>query len=98
MSVKSANQMWKESGTTLTFKAWIEREKQKYSNFEGQQIIINKELNDSIQNVINKSVPSSVSTADDNKTFGIPNVVFVVGGLLIVAAITYKILKNRESK
>ncbi len=98
MSVKSANQMWKESGTTLTFKAWIEREKQKYSNFEGQQIIINKELNDSIQNVINKSVPSSAPTADDSKTFGIPNVVFVVGGLLIVAAITYKILKNRESK
>lgn len=26
---KSANQLWKESNTTLTFKTWIEREKEK---------------------------------------------------------------------
>jgi len=26
---KSANQLWKESNTTLTFKTWLEREKEK---------------------------------------------------------------------
>ena len=28
----SANKLWKESGTTLSFKEWIEREKSKYSS------------------------------------------------------------------
>ena len=27
--VRSANQLWKESNTSLTFKDWIDREKQK---------------------------------------------------------------------
>jgi len=26
---KSANQLWKESNTTLTFKTWLERERKK---------------------------------------------------------------------
>ena len=33
---KSANQLWKESGTSLPFKQWIEREKQKF-NYQSEK-------------------------------------------------------------
>jgi hypothetical protein len=35
---KSANKRWKESGSTLTFKEWIDRENKKNQEFEGNFI------------------------------------------------------------
>ena len=37
MIEKSANQLWRESGTTLSFKDWLNREKRKYVNFNAEQ-------------------------------------------------------------
>ena len=42
--IKTANQQWKESRTTLNFKDWLTREKEKYSNFgeDDSKMIFNK--------------------------------------------------------
>ena len=53
---KSANQLWKESNTTLSFKDWLDREKQK------GRFIPNKKfgLDDLIYKLINKRIPINV--------------------------------------
>ena len=58
---KSANQLWRESGTTLSFKDWLNREKKKYVNFNGNQnvMMVNRPLNNQIKDTIN--------TIDDTK-------------------------------
>ena len=43
---KSANQLWRESGTTLSFKDWLNREKKKFVNFNGDAnvMMVNRPL------------------------------------------------------
>ena len=40
---KSANKRWKESGSTLTFKEWIDRENKKNQEFDGNFIPFQRE-------------------------------------------------------
>ena len=85
---KSANQLWKESGTSLSFADWIEREKDKGTS------IANKLLEDIV-------TPFQVKTETDNntlkisKTFlGMPDWVLIVGVAIISGAIYYKYNKK----
>lgn len=41
---KSANKRWKESGSTLSFKEWIDRENKKNEPFDGEFIPFKEEL------------------------------------------------------
>jgi hypothetical protein len=94
--MKSYNQQYKESGTTLTYKEWRKREDEKMASFDGYPSIKldTSALEQAKEELLNKGgLKSKISS---NKTLGIPNYVLVLGGLLIVSAIGYKIYKNRK--
>lgn len=110
--VKSANQLWKESNTSLSFKDWIEREKskgifipnKKFMSFEGvdTEASVN---NSSIQDTLNISkerfekelgLDKKPVVIPKNKFFGLNKGVLIVSGLIIVGAVGYKIYQNRK--
>jgi hypothetical protein len=99
MIEKSANQLWKESRTTLSFKNWLNREKKKFVNFNGNSTIIaNQPLNESIKSTIG-DIRKSVGYKEDtrrNTTFGIPNWVLIGVVLVGVGFGTYQILKKKK--
>lgn len=97
VSEKSANQLWKESGTTLSFKNWIEREKQK------GMLIPNKLINDSIASIKasvgiidndNQSLP--LAKTNSNTVLGLNKWVLISSVLVIAGAIGYNIYKKRD--
>ena len=98
---KSANTLWRESGTTLPFKTWLQREIDKYSNADGndKNIFDNTQLNANIQSTLNDiKGKDGYKPQISNKTiFGINKNAIMIGGLIIVSAIAYKIYKNVKS-
>ena len=93
---KSANQLWRESGTTLSFKDWLTREKKK---FEGGSpvgtLMMNKPLNDSIEETLsftgNQKPGKKLGT-----TLGVNNLVWVVAAVAVGGFIVYQIVKKRQ--
>lgn len=99
--MKSANQMWKESGTTLSFKDWLNREKAKYSNYDGQAgIILNKPLNDTIQGAVIRLQQKSgmKKEVSKGKTFGISNYLIIGTAVVVVGVIAYQIYKSKKDE
>lgn len=102
MIQKSANQLWKESKTTLSFKDWLNREKEKFMNYDGvgkePDVIINKPLNDSIQEALHEARQSAGYKTEVSKksVFGLNKTVLIVAGVLIVAAIGYRLYKAKK--
>lgn len=100
MIEKSANRMWKESGTTLSFKDWLNREKSKFINFNGGEasMIINKPLNDTIQETVSEiKKASGYKEKPENKTiFGINKNIVIAAGVVVTALIVYKLLKPKK--
>ena len=87
---KSANKKWKESGTTLSFKEWIERENKKSESdgfFGFDSLITPKKSVDGLD-----AEQAPVSSA--NTTLGIDNTVIVVSAILIVGAIGFAVYKK----
>ena len=60
---KSANKRWKESGSTLTFKEWIDRENKKNQEFEGNFIPFQGETK---VNQVGSNLVSSDSVGSDS--------------------------------
>jgi|694.fasta_scaffold00522_12 hypothetical protein len=94
---KSANQLWKESGTTLSFKDWIQREKEK------GMLIPNKLINDSIALIksrvgIRDSEISNVSLEQGtSKTvLGLNKLAIISSVLIIGGALAYNFYKKRK--
>jgi hypothetical protein len=85
--MKSANQLYKESGTTLSFKDWIEREKSKGVH------IPNVEANTEMLSLL----------GDENKTDEpknnnlMRNVLFVVG-VITLAYVGYRFIKSKNAE
>lgn len=104
MEIKSANQRWKESNTTLSFKDWISREKEKYASATGSEVnnfIANKYLNDNIQETLKKveyaNATGELKTELENKTIlGLNKNIILFSGLIIIGAIAYKIYKSNK--
>lgn len=97
---KSANQLWKDSGTTLTFKDWLKREKVKWASATGDsRVILNAPLNDSVSRALGQMKDQAgYQTKESGKTvFGINKTALIIAGVLIVSAIAYKILKTKKS-
>lgn len=101
---KSANQLYKESGTTLSFKDWIQREKTKKASFAGfdagvdQDIIINQPLNEAIADslrVVNKDAGNK-SQVSQNKILGINKYVLIGSVVIIAGAIAYSLYKKSK--
>lgn len=100
--VKSANQLWKESGTTLSFKDWLNRQKEKYASFYGEgkepDLILNRPLSDSVQSTLAdiKKMSGYKTEASKNTVFGLNKTVLIVAGLVVVGAIAYTIIVNKK--
>lgn len=84
---KTPNQLYKESGTSLSFADWITREKDKGVIFP------NTLVKDIVKNYVNQSKdePQEVKKFD----FGIPKWVIISGVAILIGAIVYdKVLRK----
>lgn len=85
---KSANQLWRESNTSLSFKDWIQREKDK-----GVQIK-NKLLEDVVGSV--KETKQDDTELNKRFDFGVPKWVIYTGASVLTFAIVYKLYKAKK--
>ena len=103
-SDKSANKLYKEDRkqgmTTLSFKEWLQLKKsQDFRNLTGDgSVPVDTTLNDSVQQALADAGDGGQTQAGINYTFGVPNGVWLWGGIgfavLIVAVIVYKNVKR----
>lgn len=95
---KSYNQLYKESGTTLSYKDWRKREDEKMASFDA---IPSPNIKDSANyQDLQKEllVKQGYKTEISNKTiFGLNKYYFIIGGVLILSAIGYNIYKKRKA-
>lgn len=105
---KSANKRWKESGTTLSFKEWIERENQKKASFisfdsntqpsstlskTASEIL--EDQRKSIEKTIGLKNPYNVS---NTTVFGLDKKVLAFSGLIVAASLGYYIYGRIKKK
>jgi ABC-type phosphate transport system substrate-binding protein len=83
--MKSANQLYKESGTTLSFRDWIEREKSKGIH------IPNVEANNEMLSLLGDE--KNEEPKSNNKL--VRNVLFVVGAVAL-AYVGYRYVKSKN--
>jgi hypothetical protein len=89
--MKSANKLWKESGTTLSFKEWIDRENKKK---EPQKLYFESNLvkdtldksKEEIKDVIRNEFPDTPEITK-NKTLGLSNAIIIGSTLLILGSL-----------
>jgi hypothetical protein len=97
---KSANQIWRESGSTLSFKNWLQREKDKgrflpnkqlmeFSSAEGES-----EFNEN-QEIIKQTLKANKSNNIPKKV-GLDKIVITISIGLILGGIAYKIYKSKS--
>ena len=99
---KSANQLWKESGSTLSFKVWLQREKDKGRFLPNKQLMefnsfdAEKDLSSS-QELIKETLNKAKSnTTPKEVTQGLSKFVLIISSILIIGAIGYKIYQKRS--
>ena len=85
---KSASQLWRESGTSLSFKDWIQREKDK-----GVEIK-NKLLEDVVDSFKETNERDTIKTKRFD--FGIPKWVVYTGVSILTFAVVYKLYKAKK--
>lgn len=94
--LKSANQLYRESGSSLPFKTWLEREKEKgtfmYAN--GLQSKVNEAIAENISDAADSAEPKK--ELPSNTILGLNKYVVIGLGLVVVAAIGYGIYKRRK--
>jgi len=107
---KSANKRWKESGSTLTFKEWIDRENKKNQEFEGNFIPfqgetkVNSVGSDSIKKTIDEAkqdlIDASGYKVETNKSnvLGLNKGVLVFSTLLIVGSLSFYFYQKYKKK
>ena len=109
---KSANQLWKESNTSLSFKDWLEREKSKGIFIPNKKFMSlggidleNSINNTSIKDTLNISkerfekelgIHKKETIVPKNKVFGLNKGLLVASGFIILGAIGYKVYQNRK--
>lgn len=89
MTQKSANQLYRESGSTLSFKEWIEREKSKGVH------IPNVEANAEMRNMMGSE--EDTDNSKDKQKILIRNVAFVLA-LGTLAFFAYKAITKSKNE
>jgi hypothetical protein len=104
---KSPNKLWRESGTSLSFADWIQREKdkgafltnKKFENFAN----VDGEIDDATwleqvkkQNRIDLGLDKIDDKPKDNTFLGLNKAVLLLSGLIIIGAIGYKFYQKRK--
>jgi len=91
---KSANQIWKESGSTLSFKNWLQREKDKgrflpnktlseFNSVEGQLEPDDINVNNLVKNKLESESKKKDSYFDISKVVVIVAVGLIIGGFAL---------------
>ena len=98
---KSANQLWKESNTTLSFKDWIEREKEKgeiipNKKFKGIDGMETDYLDTKKFEEVLGIRKSNSPVLDNNKVFGLNKWLLLSSLAVIAGAVAYKIYTKKE--
>lgn len=97
---KSANQLWKESGSTLSFKDWLQREKDKGRFLPNKQLIefnsvdvdsTSTSSQELIQEALKNNKPKIVS-----KKMGLNKFVIIGSVVLILGGIAFKIYQKNK--
>jgi len=86
---KTANQLYKESGSSLPFSMWLEKEKEKASLF-----IKNAKLNEIITKEKEKLGLSTPNKKSNDTIFGLSKNVIIISSVLLISAIGFKIYQN----
>jgi len=92
---KSMNKLWKESGTTLTFKEWLERENNKKVETKENFLPFNAE--DVIKKKIEIKTPNT-NIPNKNKVLGLDTRIVIFSGVLIAASIGYYVYTKIKKK
>lgn len=98
---KSANQLWKESNTTLSFKDWIQREKEKgdfipNKKFTGIDGVVTDDLDTTkFEDKLGINKPATPNL-DKNKVFGLNKWVLLSSLFVIGGAIAYKVYSKNK--
>lgn len=87
--IKSANQRYKESGSSLSFKDWIEREKAK-------GIVIPQIGVTDVFEETKAKLESKENKKPNNKIVGLDKRILMLSALVIVGAVAYKYLGKRR--
>jgi hypothetical protein len=107
---KSANKRWKESGSTLTFKEWIDRENKKNQEFDGNFIPFEgeKKLNsigsDSIKKTIDQAKQDLIDASgykvqtNNSNVLGLNKGVLLFSTLLIVGSLSFYFYQKYKKK
>lgn len=97
---KSLNQMYKESGTTLSYKEWRRREDEKMASFSGA--LPPPKFGDTTSLDKTKEEMQKIggfkTDVSRKTTFGIPNSIIVLGSIIIVGAIAFKVYSKYKQK
>ena len=99
--MKSLNKLYKESGTTLSYKEWRKREDEKMASFDGLNIPSAKDSlskSESFQETKSKmeAISGYSDSATNKSTFGINNKILIVAGAIIVGAVIYKLVSKND--
>lgn len=107
---KSANKRWKESGSSLTFKEWIDRENKKNESFDGNFIPfqgetkVNSVGSDSIKQTIDQAKQDLIDAsgykveANKSNVLGLNKGVLVFSTLLIVGSLSFYFYQKYKKK
>lgn len=87
---KTANQLYKESGSPLTFSDWIAIEKEK------GYFIKNDSLSSLLEEIKSSSDDDSVS--QPKKVLGLSKPIIIISATIIIAAIGYKVYQTYKNK
>ncbi len=85
LSTPTANQLFKQSNTSLSFKEWIEREKEK-------GVLMKNALLDDVNQGL--KAPEEENKGVAKLDIGIPSWVLVSGVVIIISALVYKRYKK----
>lgn len=101
---KSANKRWRESGTTLNFKDWIDRENKKKDNVDNfLPFDANQSVKDTINETLNRSkeemkVISGYKTKPDNTKFlGLDKKVLLFSSVIVLGSVGYLLYNKFKS-
>jgi hypothetical protein len=106
---KSPNRLWRESGTSLSFADWIQREKdkgaflanKKFDNFSNANGLIDSDTwieQVKSQARINLGIDKVVDDKKkkDNTFIGLNKNILILSGIIVIGAIGYKIYQKRK--
>lgn len=89
----TANQMYKNSGSTLPFREWLNREKEKGVVIP-QQGVTDK-IDDELQEKLNGNEVNFIKSGEKT-VLGLNKTVLVVSVLIVLGAVGYTIYKKRK--